>query len=68
MPNLFIIKPHFFNKISKTANGNYKNDYSVTKNFTVCFSLDVRSIVQTYYFTALIIKSINQVLVVLSSQ
>ena len=36
-----IIKPHWFNKISKSANGNYKNDDSVTRNF----SLDVRLIV-----------------------
>ena len=43
----FIIKPHCFNKISKSANGNYKNDYSVTINFIVWFLLDVRLIVQT---------------------
>ena len=32
MLKLFIIKPHWFNKISKSANGNYKNDDSVTRN------------------------------------
>ena len=53
MLKLFITKwPHWFNKISKPANGSYKNDDSVTRNFTVCFSLGVRSNVQTYYFAA----------------
>ena len=27
MLNLFIIKPHWFNKISKSANGNYNGKY-----------------------------------------